>query len=43
MRQAVFGSFSRNATVTEPHGPVMVILTLRADFSDPITHYPELY
>ena len=43
MRQAVFGSFSRNATVTEPHGPVMVILTLRADFSDRLMHYPELY
>jgi len=29
--------------VTEPHGPVMVILTLRADFSDRPMHYPELY
>ena len=29
--------------VTEPHGPVMVILTLRADFSDRLMHYPELY
>ena len=29
--------------VTEPHGPIIVILTLRADFSDRPMHYPELY
>lgn len=29
--------------VTEPCGPTIVILTLRADFSDRPMHYPELY
>ena len=29
-------------TLTEPRGPVMVILTLRADFYDRLTDYPEL-
>jgi hypothetical protein len=29
--------------VTEPHGPLFVILTLRADFYDRPMHYPELF
>jgi len=29
--------------VTEPHGPVIVILTLRADFYDRPMRYPQLY
>ncbi len=29
--------------VTEPRGPLFVILTLRADFYDRPMHYPELY
>jgi transcriptional regulator with XRE-family HTH domain len=29
--------------MTEPHGPVIVILTLRADFIDRLMRYPELY
>jgi transcriptional regulator with XRE-family HTH domain len=28
--------------LTEPHGPVVILLTLRADFSDRPMHYPEL-
>ena len=28
--------------VTEPHGPVVILLTLRADFFDLPMHYPEL-
>jgi hypothetical protein len=28
--------------ITEPHGPVIVLLTLRADFSDRPIYYPEL-
>ncbi|HEX6555500.1 MAG TPA: TIR domain-containing protein [Ktedonobacteraceae bacterium] len=30
------------AAITEPHGPVVVILTLRADFYDRPIRYPEL-
>src|SRR6266700_988850 len=29
--------------ITEPHGPVIAVLTLRADFSDRPMSYPELY
>jgi hypothetical protein len=29
--------------VTEPQGPLLVILTLRADFSDRVMQYPALY
>jgi len=31
------------AAVTEPRGPLLVLLTLRADFYDRLLHYPELY
>ena len=30
------------AAVSEPHGPLMVVLTLRADFYDRLSQYPEL-
>ena len=30
------------AAITEPHGPLVAILTLRADFYDRPMHYPEL-
>jgi hypothetical protein len=30
------------AAATEPHGPILVLLTLRADFYDRLTHYQDL-